>query len=60
MRQLDLDLAFITFIHTARHAMVLAGIQLWTNPDGGVMSKPCVPPGTERIKVKVRARHATR
>ena len=45
---------------------VLAGIrgiqlavQLWTDPDGGVMSKPCVPPGTERIKVKVRAHHAT-
>ena len=31
--------------------------QLWTGQDGGVMSKPCVPPGTERLKVKVRVRH---
>jgi hypothetical protein len=29
-------------------------VQLQTEFNGGMMSKPCVPPGTERIKVKVR------
>ena len=36
-----------------RHGVKLA-VQPRTDPDGEIMSKPCVPPGTERIKVKVR------
>jgi hypothetical protein len=29
-------------------------VQLQTDSSGRKMSEPCVPPGTERIKVKVR------